>query len=245
MYCASSFTPNGAGDSFFRFSIAFNAMPFFGPSLAGRSNSRTGTWALIRCAAICAPITPAPSTATLRMFRLLTLCLRERYSKRRCATSVKDVAQCKRGLEQGFVVVHQRLRSGPRSANRRCRFRQQLGEIEPRGGELRFVERIAFGFLVQRNTCHARPEIREHEMPDGAHIRHGSGADFVWILHRLHADFHGQLLHLIADIRERVDELLHLRLHAFFFHEVGYELAELLQLAPMSPRILRPSRSKA
>ena len=41
-------------------------MPFFGPSLAGRSNSTTGTPTLTRWAAICAPITPAPSTATLR-----------------------------------------------------------------------------------------------------------------------------------------------------------------------------------
>src|SRR4051812_4896179 len=39
-------------------------MPFFGPSFAGRSNSTTGTLTLTRCAAICAPITPAPSTAT-------------------------------------------------------------------------------------------------------------------------------------------------------------------------------------
>src|SRR6218665_3355352 len=39
-------------------------MPFFGPSLAGRSNSTTGTFTLTRWAAICAPITPAPSTAT-------------------------------------------------------------------------------------------------------------------------------------------------------------------------------------
>src|SRR5262245_15308496 len=41
-------------------------MPFFGPSLAARSNSTTGTFTLTRWAAICAPITPAPSTATLR-----------------------------------------------------------------------------------------------------------------------------------------------------------------------------------
>src|SRR3990167_6199630 len=39
-------------------------MPFFGPSLAGRSNSTTGTFTWRGWAAICAPITPAPSTAT-------------------------------------------------------------------------------------------------------------------------------------------------------------------------------------
>ena len=38
--------------------------PALGPSLAGRSNSTTGTLTLTRCATICAPITPAPSTAT-------------------------------------------------------------------------------------------------------------------------------------------------------------------------------------
>src|SRR5689334_843870 len=44
-------------------------MPFFGPSLAGRSNSTTGTRTLTRWAAICAPITPAPSTATWRTLK--------------------------------------------------------------------------------------------------------------------------------------------------------------------------------
>src|SRR3954467_2476310 len=50
-------------------------MPFFGPSLAARSNSTTGTLTLTRWAAICAPITPAPSTATLRTWNRLTLFL--------------------------------------------------------------------------------------------------------------------------------------------------------------------------
>src|SRR5215208_7748919 len=58
--------PSGAGFNFFRPSTAFATMPFFGPSFAGRSNSTTGTLTLTRWAAICAPITPAPSTATLR-----------------------------------------------------------------------------------------------------------------------------------------------------------------------------------
>src|ERR1700761_7339935 len=58
---------SGAGDSFLRLSIAFSAMPLFGPSLAARSNSTVWTPALVRCAAICAPMTPAPSTAALRM----------------------------------------------------------------------------------------------------------------------------------------------------------------------------------
>jgi len=71
MNCASSFTPSGAGFSFLRFSMAFRTMPFFGPSFAGRSNSTTGTRAFTQCAAICAPITPAPRTATLRTTKLL------------------------------------------------------------------------------------------------------------------------------------------------------------------------------
>src|SRR3954463_9938438 len=66
MSAASSGTPSGAGLSFFRPSTAFVTIPFFGPSLAGRSNNTTGTLTLTRWAAICAPITPAPRTATLR-----------------------------------------------------------------------------------------------------------------------------------------------------------------------------------
>src|SRR4029450_6897952 len=54
-------------------------MPFFAPSLAGKSNNTTGTLTFTRCAAICAPITPAPRTATfftwkrLMVFRLSLL----------------------------------------------------------------------------------------------------------------------------------------------------------------------------
>src|SRR4051812_26448390 len=64
MRTASSATPSGEGLSFFNPSTAFVTMPFFGPSFAGRSNSTTGTFTLTRWAAICAPMTPAPSTAT-------------------------------------------------------------------------------------------------------------------------------------------------------------------------------------
>src|SRR5690242_2141183 len=68
MIAAARFlSASGAGESFFRFSIALSAMPLLGPSFAGRSNSTVSTPALVRCAAICAPITPAPSTAALRM----------------------------------------------------------------------------------------------------------------------------------------------------------------------------------
>ena len=46
--------------------MAFSAMPLLGPSFAGRSKRTTGTRQFTRWAAICAPITPAPRTATLR-----------------------------------------------------------------------------------------------------------------------------------------------------------------------------------
>src|ERR1700712_1767906 len=75
MSAASSARPSGAGFNFFRPSTAFVTIPFLGPLLAGRSNSTTGTLTLTRWAAICAPITPAPSTATLRTWNRLTLFL--------------------------------------------------------------------------------------------------------------------------------------------------------------------------
>src|SRR6185369_8277267 len=68
---ASSLTPSGEGLSFFSPSMARVTMPFFGPSLAGRSNSTTGTFTFTRWAAICAPITPAPSTATFFTWKRL------------------------------------------------------------------------------------------------------------------------------------------------------------------------------
>src|SRR6185437_10871106 len=66
---ANALSASGAGDSLARLAIALSAMPLFGPSLAGRSNSTVSTPALVRCAAICAPMTQAPSTAALRMRR--------------------------------------------------------------------------------------------------------------------------------------------------------------------------------
>src|SRR5688572_18981159 len=57
---------SGLGSSFLRFSTAFSTLPLGSPSLAGSSKSTAGTLALTRCAAICAPMTPAPSTAALR-----------------------------------------------------------------------------------------------------------------------------------------------------------------------------------
>src|SRR6187402_1572805 len=64
---ARPFSASGAGESLARLAIALRAMPLFGPSFAGRSKSTVSTLAFVRCAAICAPMTPAPSTAALRM----------------------------------------------------------------------------------------------------------------------------------------------------------------------------------
>src|SRR3989338_3385920 len=64
---------NGLGSSFFRPSSALLTIPLGSPSRAGRSNRMTGTLALTRCAAICAPITPAPRTATLRTWKFVLI----------------------------------------------------------------------------------------------------------------------------------------------------------------------------
>src|SRR6187399_2807093 len=66
---ARALSASGAGDSFLRFSIALSTIPFGSPSFAGRSNSTVSTPAFTRWAAIWAPMTPAPSTAALRMRR--------------------------------------------------------------------------------------------------------------------------------------------------------------------------------
>src|SRR5688572_6944063 len=69
MAAARSRAASGAGDSFPRLATALATMPLRSPSLAARSNRTVSTFALTRCAAICAPMTPAPSTATRRIGR--------------------------------------------------------------------------------------------------------------------------------------------------------------------------------
>src|SRR5690606_7306463 len=49
-----------------RLAMALSTTPSGLPSLAARSNSTVSTPALARCAAICAPMTPAPRTAARR-----------------------------------------------------------------------------------------------------------------------------------------------------------------------------------
>src|SRR5258708_1206313 len=58
---------SGLGESLARPSSAFFTLAFLSLPSAANSNSSGFTLALARCAAICAPITPAPSTAALRM----------------------------------------------------------------------------------------------------------------------------------------------------------------------------------
>src|SRR5574337_1517527 len=100
MYLSLSLVARGEGCSFFKPSSAFLTMPFLSPSLAGRSKSTTGTLALARCAAICAPITPAPRTAAFLTFNLVTLfsCLTGCYGKFRLRESRRD------HLAQGHLV---------------------------------------------------------------------------------------------------------------------------------------------
>src|SRR5688500_7634005 len=70
MRAASDLSASGAGESLPRLAIALRTTPSGSPSFAGRSNNTVSTPALTRCAAICAPITPAPSTAALRTSNL-------------------------------------------------------------------------------------------------------------------------------------------------------------------------------
>src|SRR5690606_347825 len=92
MCAARSGWPSGAGFSFFSPSIAFRTTPFFGPSFAGRSNSTTSTCAFTRCAAICAPITPAPRTAAFFTTKLPTCSLLAKPGLRAPEQRQADVA---------------------------------------------------------------------------------------------------------------------------------------------------------
>src|SRR5689334_2952783 len=82
MAAPRSFAASGAGDSLPRLATALATTPFLSPSFAGRSNRIVSTLALTRWAAICAPMTPAPSTATLRIRSCDIGGLRETESKR-------------------------------------------------------------------------------------------------------------------------------------------------------------------
>src|SRR4029453_8079934 len=226
MYCASSLTPSGAGLNFFRFSIARSTMPLFaGPLPSGRSNSTTGTRALTQCAAICAPITPAPSTATLRTTKLVI------ESFRLLPTGSLSV---RRRSERLRRQLQQRARAGADRPDQRHGFGKQALKVEPRGGKLVTIKRIDRAAIrldaIERNLRHARPEIRVHKMPDDPQIRDGSGADFLPVGHRLHPQVHRQPLPAITYVGQRGDELIHVRVRPVFFDELGDHLAERAQL---------------
>ncbi len=67
-------------------------------------------------------------------------------------------------------------------------------------------------------------------MTDDAQVGHRGGADLVTVCHRLHAEVHRQPLHLVADVGERGDELVHVGMSAILLDELGDHLAERAQL---------------
>src|SRR5512138_1207767 len=117
MASASDRLASGAGLSLPRLAMALRTMASGSPSFAGRSNSTVSTPALVRCAAICAPMTPAPRTAARRtsnfsdMFVIhlfgkenRRLCLEAGGGKadqfQRCPAAVLDLADARRALDQ-------------------------------------------------------------------------------------------------------------------------------------------------
>src|SRR6266436_7219420 len=103
MVAHRSLVASGGGSSFFSLSMALRTIALGSPSFAARSNNTTGTPALARCAAICAPMTPAPRTAALRT--------RNRVSGIRLFMGPKKIAAAwlRRG---GYAVSAQRSLGG-------------------------------------------------------------------------------------------------------------------------------------
>src|SRR3546814_12255706 len=76
------------------------------------------------------------------------------------------------------------------------------------------------------------------QMADDAQIWHGGGTEIVRIFHRHLAEFSGQLGDLVADVHQRLDEFLHLRLVGVRLYEILHELAELAEfLAAVLPHL--------
>src|SRR5512133_2550945 len=94
--------------------MAFLTMPL-GSSLPGRSNSTTGTLALAQWAAICAPMTPAPSTATLLTMKLLTpLSFRDSgQGFAHCPLVELSDAGARQALDEPDFIRHAVLRNVP------------------------------------------------------------------------------------------------------------------------------------
>src|SRR3546814_5178442 len=99
----------------------------------------------------------------------------------RSQKSPADAGLCRAapaGSEQCGIKLHQRCRTGARRADLERGFRQQFGEVETRGRQLRLVERALFrAFTVERNTCHPCPQVRVDQMADDAQIWHGGGTE--------------------------------------------------------------------
>src|SRR5450759_801008 len=131
--------------------MARSTMPFFGPSLAGRSNSTTGTLALTQWAAICAPITPAPRTATFLTMKLLTVVLPFL-------------------LEQFGFEIEQIRGTRARLADQHGGFRQQPGVVKAGSRELGLVEAVAGIEFRQRDLRHAGEEVGVHQMNADAQV---------------------------------------------------------------------------
>src|SRR5579859_1908370 len=147
MIVAATFlSASGAGESFCRLAMAFSAMPLLGPSLAARSNSTVSTPALLRCAAICAPMTPAPSTAALRIRSALGM----------------------DGAVIGFSVVRNAGGDGTLSGETDGRGRPKesggSGGVETRGGE---ADQVLRGLLAVAVLGHVALAL------DHAEARHG------------------------------------------------------------------------
>src|SRR6185436_3396341 len=101
---APSATASGAGSSLRKRSTAVRASALAGPSAGARSNSIAGTRAFTKCAAICAPMTPAPSTATLRTMSgeagIKQTPLARAVKRKRPAEPRPSNLRCARGLER-------------------------------------------------------------------------------------------------------------------------------------------------
>src|SRR5258708_15848348 len=151
MYWVSSFSASGAGLSRPRFSMARSTMPLRSGDLsAARSYSSTGTRAVTQGAAICAPITPAPSTATLPIESCFIVFLR-------------PVARLRALSEQLGLELHQVLRPRACGTDMVSGLRQQALEVEPGRPQLGAVERIG---------SPAAPPLHHPPVPPSPHLPH-------------------------------------------------------------------------
>ena len=79
-------------------------------------------------------------------------------------------------------------------------------------------------------------------MPDDAQVIDRRRTRFIGALKRLHADFHRELGHLLAQIGQRVDELGHRVVGALFFDQRLDELAEGLEFGAVVAQHLAPEQ---